>query len=341
LKQAKKDEENQYVTMKKRIKYMYENGNTSYIEIILDAGSLSDMLNRAEYIEKVMKYDKNMLNTYQDTKQKVIDKESELEERIQKLNDLTEEVEYEKQTVETLVDDKTAEVEKYNDKIASSEGQVSEFNNEIEEQEALIEELLEAERKRVEEEERRKKEEEKRRKEEEERKKQEQQQQQQQDQQNNNSSNSNNTSNNSDDSDSSNDSDNTGSSTSFTWPCPGSHTITSSFGYRNSPTAGASSYHQGIDIGAPSGTSIVAAGSGTVVTASYSGAAGNFIMISHGNGVFTVYMHCSQLLVSVGDSVSKGQKIGLVGSTGISTGPHLHFGVSVNGSYVNPLNYVN
>ncbi|HEX3078331.1 MAG TPA: M23 family metallopeptidase, partial [Lachnospiraceae bacterium] len=213
-------------------------------------------------------------------------------------------------------------------------GQVSEFNNAIEEQEALIEELLEAERKRVEEEERRKKEEEKRRKEEEERKKQEQQQQQQQ---NNNSSNSNNTSDNSSDSDN----DNTSSSTSFTWPCPSSHTITSSFGYRNSPTAGASSYHQGIDIGAPSGTSIVAAGTGTVVTASYSGAAGNFIMISHGNGVFTVYMHCSQLLVSVGDSVSKGQKIGLVGSTGISTGPHLHFGVSVNGSYVNPLNYVN
>lgn len=63
-------------------------------------------------------------------------------------------------------------------------------------------------------------------------------------------------------------------------------------------------------------------------------------MISHGNSVYTVYMHCSQLLVSAGQTVSKGEKIALVGSTGISTGPHLHFGVSVNGSYVDPLNYV-
>jgi murein DD-endopeptidase MepM/ murein hydrolase activator NlpD len=77
-----------------------------------------------------------------------------------------------------------------------------------------------------------------------------------------------------------------------------------------------------------------------VVTASYQAAAGNYIMISHGNGIYTVYMHCSKLSVSVGENVAKGQVIGSVGSTGVSTGPHLHFGVSVNGTYVNPLNYV-
>ena len=134
---------------------------------------------------------------------------------------------------------------------------------------------------------------------------------------------------------------NSGSQTGFTWPVPASHKITSYFGYRGQPTSGASTYHQGIDIGASTGTGIVAANSGTVVTAAYSTSAGNYIMISHGNGIYTVYMHCSQLLVSKGQSVSKGEKIALVGSTGISTGPHLHFGVSVNGTYVDPLNYVN
>ena len=127
---------------------------------------------------------------------------------------------------------------------------------------------------------------------------------------------------------------------SFTWPCPASGRITSGFGSRKSPTKGASSNHQGIDISAPTGTSIVAAAAGEVVIATYSSSAGNYVMISHGGGVYTVYMHASSLLVSQGQSVKKGQTIAKVGSTGYSTGSHLHFGVRVNGSYVNPTKYV-
>ena len=127
---------------------------------------------------------------------------------------------------------------------------------------------------------------------------------------------------------------------SFTWPCPASGRITSGFGGRKSPTKGASSNHQGIDISAPTGTSIVAAAAGEVVIATYSSSAGNYVMISHGGGVYTVYMHASSLLVSQGQSVKKGQTIAKVGSTGYSTGSHLHFGVRVNGSYVNPTKYV-
>lgn len=126
----------------------------------------------------------------------------------------------------------------------------------------------------------------------------------------------------------------------FIWPCPSSSRITSGFGGRSSPTEGASSNHQGIDIGAPTGTNIVAAASGEVIIATYSYSAGNYIMINHGGGVYTVYMHCSQLLASVGDQVSQGQTIAKVGSTGYSTGPHLHFGVRVGGKYVNPSGYV-
>ncbi|MFR5354951.1 MAG: M23 family metallopeptidase [Clostridia bacterium] len=96
-----------------------------------------------------------------------------------------------------------------------------------------------------------------------------------------------------------------------------------------------------MDIGASSGSAIVAAASGRVTTSAYSSSAGNYVVISHGNGISTVYMHASARYVSEGDVVSKGQTIAAVGSTGFSTGPHLHFGVIVNGSYVNPLGYVN
>ncbi len=132
----------------------------------------------------------------------------------------------------------------------------------------------------------------------------------------------------------------TPSASGFVWPCPSSHRITSGFGPRSQPTAGASTNHKGIDIGASTGSAIIASASGVVTTATYSSSAGNYVVISHGGGISTVYMHCSALYVSVGQSVSQGETIAAVGSTGYSTGPHLHFGVIVNGSYVNPLGYV-
>lgn len=135
--------------------------------------------------------------------------------------------------------------------------------------------------------------------------------------------------------------DGDGGASGFIWPCPSSHRITSGFGPRQAPIAGASTYHRGIDVGAANGSAIVAAVSGRVTTAAYSSSAGNYVVISHGQGVSTVYMHASALYVSEGDKVTQGQKIAAVGSTGYSTGPHLHFGVIVNGSYVNPLKYVN
>lgn len=136
-------------------------------------------------------------------------------------------------------------------------------------------------------------------------------------------------------------SDGDGGSSGFIWPCPASKRITSYFGPRTAPVAGASTYHKGIDIGASSGSAILASAGGRVTTATYSSSAGNYVVISHGNGISTVYMHASALYVSEGDVVTQGQTIAAVGSTGYSTGPHLHFGVIVGGSYVDPLNYVN
>ena len=134
--------------------------------------------------------------------------------------------------------------------------------------------------------------------------------------------------------------DGDGGASGFVWPCPSSLRITSGFGPRPQPIPGASTNHKGIDIGASHGASIVAAAGGRVTTSTYSGSAGNYVVISHGNGLSTVYMHCSALYVSVGDVVSAGQSIAAVGSTGFSTAPHLHFGVIKNGAYVNPRNYV-
>jgi murein DD-endopeptidase MepM/ murein hydrolase activator NlpD len=126
----------------------------------------------------------------------------------------------------------------------------------------------------------------------------------------------------------------------FKWPCPSSTRVTSPYGERVSPTTGASTNHKGIDIGASYGADIIAAADGTVRAATYSSSAGNYVMIDHGGGLYTVYMHASSLLVSEGQTVSAGQVIAKVGSTGISTGNHLHFGVSLNGSYVSPWNYL-
>ncbi len=130
---------------------------------------------------------------------------------------------------------------------------------------------------------------------------------------------------------------------SFTWPVPGYKTITSYFGYRTYKYNGktVSSNHKGIDIAATSGVKIVAANSGTVVTSAYdANGYGNYVIIDHGGGKMTVYGHMTKRLVSVGTYVTKGQQIGTVGSTGRSTGPHCHFEVRINGTAVNPLNYL-
>lgn len=123
------------------------------------------------------------------------------------------------------------------------------------------------------------------------------------------------------------------------WPVPGHHRITSPFGYRIHPILGYKKFHTGIDISGANGTPVVAAASGTVIASRFMGGYGNCIMVDHGSKV-TVYGHLSGRAVSVGQSVSGGQTIGYIGSTGMSTGPHLHFEVRVNGSVQNPLNYL-
>ncbi len=125
----------------------------------------------------------------------------------------------------------------------------------------------------------------------------------------------------------------------FCWPTPSTRYITSEFGTRYHPVQQRMKTHTGIDIGAGHGASIVAAESGTVLRAGWNSGYGNYVVIDHGGGVQTLYGHCSALTVESGQTVSRGEQIALVGSTGVSTGPHLHFEVLINGSYTDPMSY--
>ena len=309
LETAKITENRQYEDMKLRIQYMYENGQTGLLESMMQSESIAELLNRAEYASQITSYDRKMLEEDRKTRQEVALKEEALKTEHQELLTLQDSTKAKQSSVKTLMASKEAELASYETKIASAQGEIDQYNADIKAQEEHMA-RVEAEIRRKEEEAR--KAEEARRAEEAKK---------------NQSS-------------AGGDSTVKKGNTNFIWPCPASGRISSAFGDRSSPTEGASTNHKGIDIPAPSGSSIVAAADGKVVISTYSYSAGNYIMIDHGGGLTTVYMHCSQLLVKEGETVKQGQTIAKVGSTGYSTGPHLHFGVRSGGSYVNPSGYV-
>ncbi len=321
LEAAKETENKQYADMKLRIKYMYERGNTSYIDMLFQSEDMVQLMNRAEYINKISDYDRKQLDEYEATRQTIAEEEEKLKNDREQLLDMQEQTKAKQASVQTLRTQKNKELQSYQGQINTAQSQVDQYNADLAAQENKIKQI-EAEIKRKEEEERKKAEaakkaaEEARKKAEAEGKKVSATEKAA--------------------------SYNVSSlgSISFTWPCPSSSRITSGFGSRTSPTKGASSNHQGIDISASTGAAVVAAASGTVVVSTYSYSAGNYIMISHGGGIYTVYMHCSKLLVSEGATVKQGQTIAKVGSTGYSTGSHLHFGIRSGGRYVNPQSYV-
>ena len=155
----------------------------------------------------------------------------------------------------------------------------------------------------------------------------------------NNNAGSNNSSSGNNESSSNSGSGNSGS-TSVQFIKPVNAVITSNYGSRIHPITGKQSFHRGTDFGASSGTPIKAIAGGVVTTAGYNSSFGNMVIIDHGNGYTSLYAHASSLNVSAGQRVSQGQTVSFVGSTGNSTGPHLHLEMRYNGSYVNPMNYI-
>ena len=339
LSKAKDTQTEQYEIMKARVKYMFENGNEDYFTMLLEADSLEDLLNRAEYINKISEYDQGLYSRYDKTTQTIAKKEAEISKNLEKLNTLKGELDIQKDGLSKLTANKQKELKKYDEKIANNQESMAAYDKEIEEQEKRLQALIEAEKKRQEE--LRKKQEEERRRKEEERKRREEEEKKKQEQHNNNNSGSN-SGNGSNQGTSNNDNDDiiTNGKISFRWPLRVRGRITSQFVNRINPVTGQAEHHNGLDIGVPKGTPIVAAASGKVLEASYNSARGNYVVIYHNANYTTIYMHASALKVKAGDTVSKGQTIALVGSTGWSTGNHLHFSIKHNGSYVNPQNYV-
>ncbi len=305
---ARIKENEQYEAMKIRIKYMYENGDSDMIAVLLSAEDMADFLNKAEYVEQISVYDREMLVEFQRIVKEIEEKEAKLKKEKEELLTLQDNLSKKQKEVESLLASKNAQ-------ISDLESQIGENAKVLN---ALIEAAKEAERRRQEAEEAAK-----------------------QEAENNKRPSGGNSSSGSG---SSGENYKPGGSVisgngTLSNPCPGAR-ISSEFGPRRAPTAGASTYHRGRDYAAPSGTPIYASAAGTVITASYNGVRGNYVVIDHGNGLQTWYQHASRLYVSAGQKVSRGQNIAAVGTTGVSTGAHLHYEVHVNGTAVDPRKYL-
>ena len=314
LDKALEKETTQTELLRSRIRAMEENSTYSYASFIFDSSSVTELLSRIGDVNDIMHYDKTLEEEYMAAR-----------EDVESIKKSYEEARHEQELLQKELDTKQAEldaqVEAAYTMIADIETLSDDAQAEydaIAEEEAKAEETLqEAIRKRAAE--------------------------QAKYNQNNNSNNGGGgNSGGSGGNSGGGGSSGGGSATSLSnlqWPVPSCTLITSRFGYRVAPTTGASTYHGGLDIGAGMGASIVAAGAGDVIYAGANGGYGNCVMIDHGNGVVTVYAHMSSIGVSYGQYVTAGQYVGAVGSTGVSTGPHCHFEIRINGAQTDPAAY--
>ena len=316
LAEAQVSEDNQYEAMKKRIQYLYEEGDVAYIDALMSSASFEDSLNKSEYVDQLSTYDQKQLNKLVKTKNDIAEYQQTLKDDLADVEKVKADLETKQADLDDVIIQKNAEINKYSDDVEMQKALAAEYAKQESELDDKLAELARQEQQRLEEE-----------------RKQREAEQQQQD----NNGGSDNSGSDSDNSGSNNGGSTTGSG-KFIWPVSGP--ITDYFGPRESPTAGASSNHMGIDIGCSYGVPIAAADAGVVTVAEWGESGGNYVMIDHGNGFVTMYLHNSSLAVSVGDVVSQGQTIAYAGSTGYSTGTHCHFSVFLNGSYVNPLDYL-
>ena len=299
---------------KERIRAMEENGKLSYWSVLFEANSFSDLLDRLQMIEEIAKSDQRRLQELRDASQAVAEaqtalnaEKAELESTRAELDVLEEELNAKRLEADAILVELNAKDDILEDLLELQHDADEKLQAEI----AAAEKAYNEQKKKEEEEERKKQE------------ALQQQQQQQQQQQKPDST----------------------VTAGIKWTKPCTYRLLSSpYGYRIHPVTGQYKFHSGVDLAGPSGTPIVASRDGTVTTAKtgYNSGNGNYVVINHGDGFSTSYLHMLEnLQVSVGQKVKAGQIIGYMGSTGMSTGPHLHFTIYYNGGTVNPADYIN
>lgn len=264
--------------LKTRIRALYERGSVSYLEVLLNAHSFTDLINRLSQLKRVVNQDVAVVETIKTERAAIMDKQAYLQNKQQEATTLYQQTSQSR----TQLASRKSERSTYLSKLQKDSVAYAASLEELEKTEAELERLIKEAQK---------------------------------------------------------NSPGTASGTgTYVWPAPGYKKITSPYGWRT--LLGKRSFHAGVDIGAPMGAKIVAVDAGTVLYAGWLGDYGQVVIIDHGKGISTVYAHNSVLLVKTNDTVFKGQQISKAGSTGFSTGPHLHFEYRINGVKQNPLNYV-
>ncbi len=281
----------QYDDMKSRLRYLYTNSKDGgYLDVLFEARSFGDMVNQAEYVERLNAYDSQKLNEFEQNVEYLKLCRQTLEEEEEVLKEAESSLQNEQDSVNALISEKSAQIASYQKDINGQAASIQEYEDLIAQETEVITALEKAvaeDKAKLAEQNRMKYD-----------------------------------------------------GGMFQMPCPGYKRVSDDYGNRIHPITGKPQFHNGIDFAAASGTAILAAYDGKVVAATYNSSMGNYVMIDHGDDLYTIYMHASQLYVSAGQTVTKGEKIAAVGATGRATGPHLHFSVRLNGSYTSPWNYL-
>ena len=299
LEEAIEVQEEQSLKYRTRIRIMEESGSLSYFNILFGAKSFSDFLSRIDFVNEIMQYDSQLESDYIKTREHVEEVKAEFEQTKIDSEEKKGELLNKKTQLEKEIEVAYAMILEIESNI---EAHIAEIDANTAAEAALQAEINEMVAELA-------------RREEAAKKAAEQAGQ------------------------SWNASTAVGSSGSFVWPVPTNNYVGSGFGMRKHPIFGDYRMHWGVDIGGNSGETIVAADGGVIVTAMLNSSYGNYVLIDHGNGTMSLYAHMTNYIVSVGQRVNQGETIGYIGSTGWSTGPHLHYEIRVNGSCVDPMSY--
>ncbi|MDR0948978.1 MAG: peptidoglycan DD-metalloendopeptidase family protein [Lachnospiraceae bacterium] len=292
LDEAIQSKQDQYDSMSKRIKFIYENGSPNFLMVLLQSLNPGNFLNIADYMLQVRTHDQKMLDEYEMTCEYIELCIQELEINRENLALQKQQVEIEKANTQNLLTQKVQEVQHYQQEITNKQLLIDEYEAQLAQMEetiSVLEQAIAEEKRRLIE---------------------------------------------------------TGGAVLhfdggvFLFPLATYTRISDDYGYRTHPILNVQQFHNGVDFASPAKTAIYCAYDGRVVAAEYSATMGNYVMVDHGDELYTIYMHASALYVEKGDVVVKGETIAAVGSTGRSTGNHLHFSVRLNGAYTSPWNYL-